>query len=80
MRDVYEVANQLGGYVGPNTDERLAIFLLRESDEAAKLADKIEGLQADLDSAIEFAYNRGAHDWVRMNYPSHYARLSKGGK
>lgn len=38
--------------------------------------DKIEGLEADLDSAIEVAWKRGATDWVRLNYPTHYARLS----
>lgn len=38
--------------------------------------DKIEGLDADLDSAIEVAWKRGARDWVRMNYPQHYARFT----
>ena len=37
--------------------------------------DKIEGLEADLDSAIEVAFNRGATDWVRQNYPDRYDRL-----
>ena len=47
-RDIYEVSNQLGGYVGPGTEERLAKFLIRESKEAAKLADEIERLQRDM--------------------------------
>jgi hypothetical protein len=29
-----------------------------------------------LESAVEVAYRRGATDWVRLNYPTHYARLS----
>ncbi len=40
--------------------------------------DKIEGLDADLDSAIEVAWKRGATDWVRMNYPKHYERFTTG--
>ncbi|MDR6818489.1 hypothetical protein J2X76_003666 [Neorhizobium sp. 2083] len=38
--------------------------------------DKIEGLEADLDNAIEVAFQRGAAEWVRLNYPAHYRRLS----
>lgn len=44
-RDLYEVANQLGGYVGPNTEKRLASFLIRESEEASLLADEIVKLR-----------------------------------
>lgn len=39
--------------------------------KVANLQDKIDGLEADLESAIEVAWNHGATDWVRMNYPSH---------
>lgn len=45
-------------------------------DRAANLFDKVEGLEADLDSAVEVAFKHGATDWVRLNYSSHYARLS----
>lgn len=38
-------------------------------------ADKIEGLSADLDEAVKVAWNRGACDWVRLNYPSLHERL-----
>lgn len=44
-RDIYEVANQLAGWVGPTTDEALAKFLLREAEEADKLAKEIESLR-----------------------------------
>lgn len=46
-RDIFEVANQLGGYVGPGTEKRLARFLIREAEEASKLAYEIVRLRAD---------------------------------
>lgn len=44
---------------------------------AARKDDKIEGLESDLDSAVEVAYHRGATEWVQLNYPQHFERLSK---
>jgi hypothetical protein len=41
----------------------------------ALAADKIEGLDADLESAVEVAFKRGATDWTRLNYPAQYKRL-----
>jgi hypothetical protein len=38
--------------------------------------ERCEGIEADLDAAIEVAWNRGATDWVRMNYPKHYERFT----
>ena len=35
----------------------------------ALATDKIEGLTEDLRSAVRVAWNRGAKDWARMNYP-----------
>lgn len=62
-RDVYEVANQLGSYVGPDTDERLAQFLIRESEAAAYLADEIVRLRSVLAhpelEALEAAFRAG---------------------
>jgi len=46
-RDIYEVANQLGGYVSSATPKHLAAFLLREADEASKLADAIAALRRE---------------------------------
>ena len=40
-------------------------------------ADKIEGLEADLEGAVEVAYNRGATEWTRLNYPEIYSRLKE---
>jgi hypothetical protein len=37
--------------------------------------DCIDGLQADLEEAVQVAYNRGAEDWARLNYPSWIDRL-----
>ena len=46
-RDIYEVANQLGGYIDEATPAPLASFLRRESREAAKLAARIAELEAE---------------------------------
>lgn len=54
-RDLYEVANQLGGYVGPNTPKHLADFLIRESFEAAHLADEIVRLRSEAKATYEVA-------------------------
>jgi hypothetical protein len=35
--------------------------------------DKIDGLQSDLDNAVETAIKRGAVEWGRLNYPNHPA-------
>lgn len=35
----------------------------------ALATDKIEGLTADLRSAVQVAWKRGAKDWARLNYP-----------
>lgn len=40
-----------------------------------QLNGRIEGLEADLESAVEVAYHRGAQDWVRLNYPDLYRRF-----
>ncbi|MCV9964174.1 hypothetical protein OIU34_20020 [Pararhizobium sp. BT-229] len=37
--------------------------------------DRIEGLQSDLESAVQVAYNHGAEEWARLNYPSWVERL-----
>ena len=42
-------------------------------------ADKIDGLEEDLRSAVEVAWRRGAETWVRNNYPAHVARLERAG-
>ncbi len=50
-RDIYEVANQLDGYVDEGTPERLAQFLIREGKAASDLADEIVRLHAALSGA-----------------------------
>lgn len=65
-RDIYEVSNQLGGYVGPGTEERLAKFLIRESNEAAKLADEIVRLQRELSELREISTDK-ARAWDALN-------------
>lgn len=46
---------------------------VQEMHELEDLRDKVDGLQADLDSAIEVAVSRGAVEWARLNYPGHYS-------
>lgn len=50
-RDIYELANQLGGWVSPATEDHLAKFLLREAEEASLLADELVRLRRALDAA-----------------------------
>jgi uncharacterized coiled-coil protein SlyX len=49
---------------------------IAKSREIDMLRDKVEGLEADLDSAVEVAFRRGAYEWARLNYPDAYVRLS----
>ena len=44
--------------------------------ERERWQDKIDGLSADLDNAVETAFKRGATEWTRLNYPEQFARLS----
>lgn len=39
--------------------------------------DRIEGLQSDLESAVQVAFNHGAEEWARLNYPSWIDRLEE---
>ncbi len=41
-------------------------------------ADKIEGLECDLCSAVEVAWNHGAKDWVRANYRANADLFEQG--
>ena len=47
---------------------------------ARAAADAIEKLSADLDAAIEAAFDHGAKAWVQLNYPDRYERLSRKGQ
>ncbi|MEM9106166.1 MAG: hypothetical protein AAGC96_10980 [Pseudomonadota bacterium] len=64
LRDVEEVAN---------LDWQHHVTMARAA------ADAIEKLSADLDAAIEAAFDHGAKAWVQENHPDHYERLSKRG-
>lgn len=62
-RDIFECANQLGGYVGPDTPEGLAKFLLRESDAAAALAEIIVRQSTAIHDMMAVIMNRlDTHD------------------
>jgi len=51
--------------------------LSAERAEVERLRDKVEGLTADIESAVEVAFKRGATDWTRLNYPTQYEALTK---
>ncbi|NTG86147.1 hypothetical protein G6L15_08310 [Agrobacterium rhizogenes] len=55
------------------SDPAPEIAALRAENE--RLQDKVDGLEADLDSAVEVAFRHGAHEWTRLNYPTHFERL-----
>ncbi|MBY3432824.1 hypothetical protein HFN89_01370 [Rhizobium laguerreae] len=42
--------------------------------------EKIEGLESDLESAVQVAYNRGAVQWATDNYPTWVDRLEANRK
>jgi hypothetical protein len=53
-----------------NTDKyQAADTLERQAAEIKRLRDKVEGLETDLRCAVQVAYNRGATEWARLNYP-----------
>lgn len=57
----------------------LKLFADRDGEWACtvnRLEDRIEGLNADLESAVEVAFRRGAAEWTRLNYPTLHMRLS----
>jgi hypothetical protein len=54
----------------PNPDgPEAADTLERQAAEIERLRDKVEGLESDLRCAVQVAYNRGATEWARLNYP-----------
>lgn len=39
--------------------------------------DKISGLESDLESAVRMAFDHGAFEWVRDNYPALFDRITE---
>ncbi|WP_267550294.1 hypothetical protein [Rhizobium rhizogenes] len=72
IRDLHAPLSVAGK--GEDRDPSKSNQVVSQNIEA--MQDKIDGLEADLESAVEVAYRRGATDWVRLNYPANYARLS----
>lgn len=73
MRDIYEVANQLGGFVGPSTDKFLAKFLIREAEEATALANEIVRLRQLLSDA-EKGFDRA---WIIPGPGDEYRMITR---
>lgn len=54
----------------------VCLALIARARDAERLEDKVDGLTADLREAVEVAFLRGATEWVRLNYPADFKRLS----
>ena len=63
----------------PDWNERRKLVSVQVLDDIYKenqeYRDKIDGLESDLLDAVDVAWRRGAHDWVRQNYPNEVNRL-----
>ena len=62
-----------------SVNERRAILEVEKTALEWRLReaqDKIDGLESDLESAIDVAFRSGAVDWCRLNYPNQFERLS----
>jgi hypothetical protein len=42
--------------------------------DTSELDQKIDRLEDELETAIEVAFDHGAVDWVRVNYPDYYRK------
>ena len=60
----------------PALNPTVCLALIARARDAERLEDKVDGLTADLREAVEVAFLRGATEWVRLNYPADFKRLS----
>ncbi|WP_136657144.1 hypothetical protein [Nitratireductor sp. XY-223] len=60
-----------------NVEENASLDWQHHVTQARAAADTIERLAAELEKAVEVAFEHGAADWVKSNHPDHYGRLSK---
>lgn len=67
--EVDHLRQQVAGRLTAGSDSTLAC-------DVEQLSDRVEGLSSDLDAAVEVAFRHGATEWVRLNYPTHFERLS----
>jgi len=56
---------------------KAADALERQAAEIERLRDKVEGLESDLQDAVQVAYLRGATVWAQLNYPDIIGLLSR---
>ncbi|MCP4410768.1 MAG: hypothetical protein GY807_24110 [Gammaproteobacteria bacterium] len=60
------------GYDNPTDRCLVCLKAFKTKDtEIERLQDKVDGLECDLENAVETAFKRGAVKWARMNYPNH---------
>lgn len=70
---------QPGMYRADDTISAIKDLLAPPQTSVQDLEDTIDGLRSDLDSAVTVAYNYGAGEWVRLNFPALYKTLSEKG-
>jgi len=51
--------------------------LERQAAENKRLRDKVDGLESDLQDAVQVAFSRGATVWAQLNYPDIVGLLSR---
>lgn len=66
------------GALSPENKERFRVMHDLTTVRLARelVADKAEGMEADLYQAVLVAYRRGAVEWAQMNYPLWAERLA----
>ena len=62
------------GRLGGVSVEAILNALAAVRAERDRMRDKVDGLETELESAVEVAFKRGAAEWTRLNYPEIYAR------
>lgn len=77
--DIMKAANEAvtNWKEGGTQDALMSVIARALMAERERWQDKVEGLECDLESAVEVAFNRGATEWTRLNYPKLNERLSK---
>lgn len=72
MKPLIERLQDVVGFIRFENDRVSAAGCL-----ATEAIDKIEGLEADLEDAVKTAFDRGATEWCKLNYPDLYKHFNK---
>tara|TARA_R110002126_G_scaffold63960_5_gene163998 strand:+ start:2008 stop:2274 length:267 start_codon:yes stop_codon:yes gene_type:complete len=58
------------------TANDMAVYARKLEAETEELKDKVDAIDSELNIVIETAYNRGAKEWVALNFPRKYKQPS----